>query len=104
MGVNAPTRTVAFHSLRKHDGKAFRYLLPGEYTQVGGWGKGEGGGRVGGGCRGGTSEWGLRVLNSWWGGGGGGSRRLAAHEVLLGQAGQPCLRTPPKEDQIAGCW
>jgi hypothetical protein len=35
MGVNAPTRTVAFHSLRKHDGKAFRYLLPGEYTQVG---------------------------------------------------------------------
>ena len=24
MGVNAPTRTVVFHSLRKHDGKNFR--------------------------------------------------------------------------------
>lgn len=24
MGVNAPTRTVVFHSLRKHDGKSFR--------------------------------------------------------------------------------
>lgn len=24
MGVNAPTRTVVFHSLRKHDGKDFR--------------------------------------------------------------------------------
>jgi antiviral helicase SKI2 len=24
MGVNAPTRTVIFHSLRKHDGKGFR--------------------------------------------------------------------------------
>jgi hypothetical protein len=35
MGVNAPTRTVVFHSLRKHDGKGFRNLLPGEYTQVG---------------------------------------------------------------------
>lgn len=35
MGVNAPTRTVVFHSLRKHDGKSFRWLLPGEYTQVG---------------------------------------------------------------------
>jgi hypothetical protein len=34
MGVNAPTRTVVFHSLRKHDGKGFRNLLPGEYTQV----------------------------------------------------------------------
>ncbi|EFJ42164.1 hypothetical protein VOLCADRAFT_107417 [Volvox carteri f. nagariensis] len=36
MGVNAPTRTVVFHSLRKHDGKNFRYLLPGEYTQMAG--------------------------------------------------------------------
>ncbi|KAF5833366.1 P-loop containing nucleoside triphosphate hydrolase protein [Dunaliella salina] len=36
MGVNAPTRTVVFHSLRKHDGKSFRYLLPGEYTQMAG--------------------------------------------------------------------
>ncbi|KAG2484118.1 hypothetical protein HYH03_017069 [Edaphochlamys debaryana] len=36
MGVNAPTRTVVFHSVRKHDGKNFRYLLPGEYTQMAG--------------------------------------------------------------------
>ncbi|GIL59558.1 hypothetical protein Vafri_14316, partial [Volvox africanus] len=36
MGVNAPTRTVVFHALRKHDGKNFRYLLPGEYTQMAG--------------------------------------------------------------------
>lgn len=35
MGVNAPTRTVVFHGLRKHDGRSFRTLLPGEYTQVG---------------------------------------------------------------------
>lgn len=36
MGVNAPARTVAFHSFRKHDGKTFRQLLPGEYTQMAG--------------------------------------------------------------------
>lgn len=36
MGVNAPTRTVVFHSLRKHDGRGFRGLLPGEYTQMAG--------------------------------------------------------------------
>ncbi|KAG0598823.1 hypothetical protein M758_12G103200 [Ceratodon purpureus] len=36
MGVNAPARTVAFHSLRKHDGKTFRQILPGEYTQMAG--------------------------------------------------------------------
>ncbi|CAM6105247.1 unnamed protein product [Calypogeia fissa] len=36
MGVNAPARTVAFHSFRKHDGKSFRQLLPGEYTQMAG--------------------------------------------------------------------
>lgn len=36
MGVNAPTRTVAFQQLRKHDGKGFRYLDPGEYTQMAG--------------------------------------------------------------------
>lgn len=29
MGINAPTRTVVFHSLRKHDGRQFRNLLPG---------------------------------------------------------------------------
>ncbi|EPS71923.1 hypothetical protein M569_02832, partial [Genlisea aurea] len=36
MGVNAPTRTVVFDSLRKFDGKEFRQLLPGEYTQMAG--------------------------------------------------------------------
>ncbi|KAI5065072.1 hypothetical protein GOP47_0019767 [Adiantum capillus-veneris] len=36
MGVNAPARTVAFHSFRKHDGKTFRQLYPGEYTQMAG--------------------------------------------------------------------
>ncbi|KAI3427058.1 hypothetical protein D9Q98_006998 [Chlorella vulgaris] len=36
MGVNAPARTVIFQSLRKHDGKSFRPLLPGEYTQMAG--------------------------------------------------------------------
>ena len=36
MGVNAPTRTVVFHSIRKHDGKNHRYLLPSEYTQMAG--------------------------------------------------------------------
>lgn len=36
MGVNAPTRTVVFHGLRKHDGRSFRTLLPGEYTQMAG--------------------------------------------------------------------
>nr|GLL30960.1 DExH-box ATP-dependent RNA helicase DExH11 isoform X2 [Ipomoea trifida] len=36
MGVNAPARTVAFDHLRKFDGKEFRQLLPGEYTQMAG--------------------------------------------------------------------
>ncbi|KAL0030068.1 hypothetical protein WJX79_004816 [Trebouxia sp. C0005] len=36
MGVNAPARTVVFQSLRKHDGKSFRNLLSGEYTQMAG--------------------------------------------------------------------
>jgi len=36
MGVNAPARCVVFHSLRKHDGRGFRALLPGEYTQMAG--------------------------------------------------------------------
>ena len=36
MGVNAPARTVVFQSLRKHDGRSFRSLLPGEYTQMAG--------------------------------------------------------------------
>jgi antiviral helicase SKI2 len=36
MGVNAPARTVVFDSLRKFDGKSFRQILPGEYTQMAG--------------------------------------------------------------------
>ncbi|ODV63218.1 SKI complex RNA helicase subunit SKI2 [Ascoidea rubescens DSM 1968] len=36
MGLNLPTRTVVFDKLRKHDGKNFRNLLPGEFTQMSG--------------------------------------------------------------------
>ncbi|KAL4818822.1 armadillo-type protein [Aspergillus spinulosporus] len=36
MGLNLPTRTVVFSGFRKHDGKGFRDLLPGEYTQMAG--------------------------------------------------------------------
>lgn len=36
MGLNLPTRTVVFSSLRKHDGSSFRDLLPGEFTQMSG--------------------------------------------------------------------
>ena len=36
MGVNMPARTVVFTGLRKHDGRVFRYLTPGEYTQMSG--------------------------------------------------------------------
>ncbi|KAF2312608.1 hypothetical protein GH714_035213 [Hevea brasiliensis] len=36
MGVNAPARTVVFDTLTKFDGKEFRQLLPGEYTQMAG--------------------------------------------------------------------
>lgn len=36
MGLNLPTRTVVFNQLRKHDGKGFRNLLPGEFTQMSG--------------------------------------------------------------------
>ncbi|XP_013417315.1 helicase SKI2W isoform X2 [Lingula anatina] len=36
MGVNMPARTVIFDSIRKHDGTAFRDLLPGEYIQMAG--------------------------------------------------------------------
>jgi len=35
MGVNMPARTVVFNGVRKHDGRGFRDLLPGEYIQVG---------------------------------------------------------------------
>ncbi|KAF2396208.1 antiviral helicase [Trichodelitschia bisporula] len=36
MGLNLPTRTVVFSGFRKHDGKSFRDLTPGEYTQMAG--------------------------------------------------------------------
>ncbi|CAL8581446.1 Antiviral helicase ski2 [Xanthoria parietina] len=36
MGLNLPTRTVVFSGFRKHDGRTFRELLPGEYTQMAG--------------------------------------------------------------------
>ncbi|EDK44929.1 antiviral helicase SKI2 [Lodderomyces elongisporus NRRL YB-4239] len=36
MGLNLPTRTVVFSSTRKHDGRSFRNLLPGEFTQMSG--------------------------------------------------------------------
>jgi len=36
MGVNMPARTVVFQGLRKPDGKNFRDLLPGEFTQMAG--------------------------------------------------------------------
>lgn len=36
MGLNLPTRTVVFSGYRKHDGRGFRNLLPGEYTQMAG--------------------------------------------------------------------
>ena len=36
MGVNMPARAVIFNGYRKHDGKNFRDLLPGEYIQMAG--------------------------------------------------------------------
>ncbi|KAI8093373.1 NUC185 domain-containing protein [Halteromyces radiatus] len=36
MGVNMPARSVVFSGLRKNDGRGFRDLLPGEYTQMSG--------------------------------------------------------------------
>ncbi|KAJ8102318.1 NUC185 domain-containing protein [Lipomyces tetrasporus] len=36
MGLNLPTRTVVFAGIRKHDGRSFRDLLAGEYTQMAG--------------------------------------------------------------------
>ncbi|GJQ12604.1 hypothetical protein GpartN1_g4395.t1 [Galdieria partita] len=36
MGVNMPARTVVFSSLRKHDGRSFRFVEPGEYIQMAG--------------------------------------------------------------------
>jgi antiviral helicase SKI2 len=31
-----PTRCVVFSHIRKHDGRSFREILPGEYTQMAG--------------------------------------------------------------------
>ena len=53
MGVNAPTKTVVFYALRKHDGQSFRELLPGEYTQMSG--------RAG---RRGLDKFGIVIINS----------------------------------------
>ncbi|XP_063870777.1 superkiller complex protein 2-like [Scylla paramamosain] len=36
MGVNMPARSVVFDSIRKHDGMAFRDLVPSEYIQMAG--------------------------------------------------------------------
>ncbi|KAJ1664552.1 Antiviral helicase ski2 [Coemansia sp. RSA 1813] len=36
MGVNMPAKCVVFSSIRKHDGRSFRELLSGEYTQMAG--------------------------------------------------------------------
>ncbi|KAF9075050.1 antiviral helicase [Rhodocollybia butyracea] len=36
MGVNMPARCVVFSGMRKHDGRSFRDILPGEYTQMAG--------------------------------------------------------------------
>jgi antiviral helicase SKI2 len=36
IGLNLPTRTAIFSSIRKHDGGQFRYLLPTEFTQMSG--------------------------------------------------------------------
>lgn len=36
MGVNMPARCVVFSGIRKHDGRSFRDLLAGEYTQMSG--------------------------------------------------------------------
>ncbi|KAF8726156.1 hypothetical protein AX14_008017 [Amanita brunnescens Koide BX004] len=36
MGVNMPAKCVVFSSTRKHDGRGFRDILPGEYTQMAG--------------------------------------------------------------------
>lgn len=35
-GVNMPAKCVVFSGIRKHDGKSFREILPGEYTQMAG--------------------------------------------------------------------
>lgn len=54
MGVNMPARTVVFNGFRKHDGREFRDLLPGEYTQMAG--------RAG---RRGLDEYGTVIIAAW---------------------------------------
>ncbi|KAI0001768.1 NUC185 domain-containing protein [Russula vinacea] len=36
MGVNMPAKSVVYSGIRKHDGRSFREILPGEYTQMAG--------------------------------------------------------------------
>jgi len=36
MGVNMPAKSVVYSGIRKHDGRTFREILPGEYTQMAG--------------------------------------------------------------------
>ncbi|KAI0304630.1 antiviral helicase [Russula brevipes] len=36
MGVNMPAKCVVFSGIRKHDGRTFREIAPGEYTQMAG--------------------------------------------------------------------
>ena len=53
VGVNMPARSVVFNGVRKNDGRSFRNLLPGEYTQMSGRAGRRGiGAAVGGGGRG----------------------------------------------------
>jgi antiviral helicase SKI2 len=35
-GVNMPAKCVVFSGIKKHDGRNFREILPGEYTQMAG--------------------------------------------------------------------
>ena len=35
-GVNMPAKCVVFSNIKKHDGRNFREILPGEYTQMAG--------------------------------------------------------------------
>lgn len=35
-GVNMPAKCVVFSGIKKHDGRSFREVLPGEYTQMAG--------------------------------------------------------------------
>ena len=56
MGVNMPARTVIFNGVRKHDGRGFRDLMPGEYIQMSG--------RAG---RRGLDKEGMVIIASWAG-------------------------------------